>query len=123
MTEIHVRNADGDVIGLTEEYTKGRTVGSTPFGGNAICNECGKKMVGGWDTVCKGCQRTFCYDHSVVVNGWWACNGCKNAVALLAPTPNWQPPALITLCGTCGEPTDVCCRVMNRHHVPTEYAK
>jgi hypothetical protein len=44
---------------------------------HSVCNECGKDMPKCWDTVCIGCNRTFCYVHSHSVNGfWWCCKDC-----------------------------------------------
>lgn len=43
---------------------------------HSVCNECGKDMPKCWDVVCKGCNRTFCYKHSHVVNSFWWCKDC-----------------------------------------------
>jgi hypothetical protein len=29
-----------------------------------------------WDTVCSRCRRTFCYVHSVEIDGLWVCTEC-----------------------------------------------
>lgn len=40
------------------------------------CMHCLKDMGKIWDTVCKGCDKTFCYKHSKVINNHWYCPKC-----------------------------------------------
>jgi len=44
--------------------------------GHAVCNYCAKDMPVCWDTVCSGCYRTFCYDHSALKHNRWYCPDC-----------------------------------------------
>jgi len=46
--------------------------------GHSICNTCGKDMPKCWDIVCSVCNRTFCYDCAVSMEGdpYWYCREC-----------------------------------------------
>ena len=44
------------------------------------CMYCLKDMGKIWDTVCKGCDRTFCYKHSNDIKGYWYCPNCAKKV-------------------------------------------
>lgn len=44
--------------------------------GHSVCGTCGKDMPGCWDVVCKGCNRTFCYNHADTRNERWFCLEC-----------------------------------------------
>ena len=46
--------------------------------GSSVCNICGKIMSGCWDVVCKGCNKTFCYNHATAIDNYWYCNDCEN---------------------------------------------
>ncbi len=48
--------------------------------GHSVCNSCGKDMPNVWDTVCFGCDRTFCYAHSISYKGYWYCRKCLSKI-------------------------------------------
>ncbi len=48
--------------------------------GHSVCNKCGKDMPVCWNTICAGCQKTFCYEDSYVQNGHWYCKKCKDNI-------------------------------------------
>lgn len=44
--------------------------------GHSVCNTCRKDMPICWEVVCKTCNRTFCYEHAVLIEGYWCCLDC-----------------------------------------------
>jgi len=55
--------------------------------GKSVCGICGKKMEVCWDVVCWKCGKTFCYNHSIVVNVYdvgdvWMCKQCNPKIGI-----------------------------------------
>lgn len=40
------------------------------------CGYCNKEMPAIWEVKCKGCEKDFCYEHSINVAGFWYCWHC-----------------------------------------------
>ena len=45
--------------------------------GSSVCNDCGLVMMKCWHVVCKGCNKTFCYNCSKDIDDYWFCNDCS----------------------------------------------
>ncbi len=70
-------NPDGFCVGLTAEFDSAKDGGfRTPPLIPCLCGCCGKLMPELWETVCKGCRKTNCYEHSQAFKGSWYCDDC-----------------------------------------------
>lgn len=48
--------------------------------GHSVCGNCGKDMPICWDTVCHNCHKTFCYECSIAIDGFWYCVDCRGNI-------------------------------------------
>lgn len=77
MISIRVYDTERDALGRLTKLDKRdpATKGEGGWGAHSVCQHpgCGKDMPRVWDTICRTCQRPFCYAHSIAYQGRWYC--------------------------------------------------
>ena len=77
ISELCGRDGKGRIFYVPKRISPDKGFG---IGGYSVCNKCGKDMPTCWDTVCKGCNKTFCYEHSMLVDYFWYCVDCGEKI-------------------------------------------